>query len=241
MSTVRTRLVMVVAAALGVALVAGGAYAQTDYTWNGAANGDWFADANWTPTGVPGTSAGDTAFVGTTSILLTNSPGVLAAFTITNSATLTFSNVIATVDATTLTATNVFIHGTVTHVQNSATTTNLDGTWPIHGNVHIVCSNLTVGTAGKINVNALGYTGQLSADGRGPGGGKYAGSRGGGGGYGGLGGKGTASALGPAQKLLGGLRPLVRADGVVPVGEPVVSSEADILHLVVRDGYALGI
>ena len=38
---------------LGLILAAGHALAQTNRTWNGSVNSDWFNPTNWTPTGVP--------------------------------------------------------------------------------------------------------------------------------------------------------------------------------------------
>lgn len=80
-----------------------------------------------------------------------------------------------------ITATTVSVTGTVTHLQNSAT----NSPWTPDHRVYIVCSNLTMGLTGKIDVTGMGYNGaRTGARGYGPGG--STGNSGGG--YGGLGG-----------------------------------------------------
>lgn len=161
---------MVVMAAL--VLAAAGARAQTVYTWSGPSNGDWFAGANWTPTGIPGTNAGDSATVTNGAILLTNSPGALASFAITN-ATLTFSNWTTRLQATTVTVSG----GTLT--LPSAFTNNA-----MSNRVWVACSNFTLVAPGTIDVDKKGFLGS-----HGPGGASTT-TRWGGGGHGGRGGAG---------------------------------------------------
>ncbi|NLE41837.1 MAG: hypothetical protein GX615_08410, partial [Lentisphaerae bacterium] len=60
---------------------------------------------------------------------------------------------------TLLTATTVTIAGTVTHAQNTATTTNSLGVWVPNARVNIACSNLTVASTGKIDANYKGFLG----------------------------------------------------------------------------------
>ncbi len=165
--------------------------------WGGSANGDWFAPGNWTGGLTP--SDGDAVVIGSGSAILTNSTPSLDSFTITN-ATLTFSNAVGAVLTYTniLTATNVWIGGTLTHASNLAVTNNLSGQWDVSNRVYIVCSNLTLATNGSINVSQKGFRGGVSGaathrEGYGPGGGKAgAGGRGGGGSYGGRGGRGNS-------------------------------------------------
>ena len=146
MITMRSKVGMLVAVC-GL-LLAAAAGAATDYTWSGSANGDWFANTNWTPTGIPGDLPGDTASVTNGSILLTNSPSAFASFVITN-ATLTFTNW-----ATALMAENVTVknNGKLTHRSCKYVA-------PASSNrVYIVASNVTVEAGGSIDAYAVGYT-----------------------------------------------------------------------------------
>ncbi len=169
-------------------------------TWNRGAGvtDNWFTATNWLPADdYPRT--GDTVSVTNGFILLTNATEYLAAFTISN-ATLIWTNW-----NTTLSASNLMLRNgaVLTHVANSATTTNESGAWVPDARVTIACSNLTVEAGGVINASGMGYTGgsgypAARGPGRGPGGGLDGASYGGGGGYGGKGGTGAGSAGGPA-------------------------------------------
>ena len=151
------------------------------YTWSGPANGDWFTAANWTPNGVPGDGVDTAQLVNAaSSILLAGATEPLAAFVMTNG-TLTFSTTAAVLRADHVEITG----GTNTHVVNSATTTNLDGTWAVDGRVYFACSNFTLLAPGKIDANAKGYRSVSTlTKGYGPGGGGAgtSGSKGAGGG-----------------------------------------------------------
>ncbi len=89
------------------------------------------------------------------------------------------------------------MYGTLTHTNNTATSTNALGQWVPNGRVFVICSNLLVDTAGSIIADALGYAGSPTntiPNGYGPGGGgETSGKGGGGGGYGGLGGNNNVS------------------------------------------------
>ena len=132
-------------------------------TWNAGTN-DWFVDGNWLGGGHP--VAGDDVVItnaGAT-VLLTNSTAALSSLTISNTATLVFSNW-----NTTLSATNVTIMTAAVLTLPGAFTTN-----QMSNNVCIVCSNLTITSGGSINANGLGYAGGTNSPkqaGQGPGGG----------------------------------------------------------------------
>ncbi|MBI2437825.1 MAG: G8 domain-containing protein, partial [Lentisphaerae bacterium] len=134
-------------------------------TWitAGPSTNDWFVGTNWSG-GVP--AAGDDVVITnpTVVILLTNSAPSsewLSSLTISNTATLKFSNW-----NTTLSATNVTI-------QSGAQMTV--AAWPTNGsnsnNLYIACSNLTVQGGGAISATARGYPGVNGGTGLGPGGG----------------------------------------------------------------------
>ena len=148
-------------------------------TWTGT--GDWFADtANWSEGVVP--EPGDDVVILSGSVTLTNDTLLLNAFT-QKGGTLTFSNIAAVVRAGDVVITN----GTVTHVVNSATTTNESALWPIDGRVYFVCTNnFLLKAPGIINVTNKGYRSVSTwTKGYGPGGGGAgvsSGSKGGGGG-----------------------------------------------------------
>ncbi|MDD5678184.1 MAG: hypothetical protein PHW60_09375 [Kiritimatiellae bacterium] len=156
-------------------------YAMT--TWTGG-TGDWSAPGNWS-SGVP--ADGSDAVITNGSVLLTNATANLASLTISN-AMLTFSNWDAA-----LSATNIIIqnNATVTHVTNSASTTNALGEWPADGRVWVVCTNFDLQAGGQINAFGRGYRGGVvsTESGYGPGKGTVSPSYyGGGAGHGGKGG-----------------------------------------------------
>lgn len=168
---------------LGIALVSA-ARAETR-VWSGPANGDWCTAANWTPNDAY-PQAGDAVRIASGSVVLNTDTAALGALVITN-ATLTFTNWITTLTATTVT---VEKGATLTH-HTCITNTILHNT----NRVHITCTDLTIDAGGKIDVNAQGhpgtfgvqankqYYGQGLGRGYGSGGAGY-GGRGGIGGYG---------------------------------------------------------
>ena len=145
-----------------------------------ASSGNW-TDAIWN-NGTP--AAGDYVSInGGVSVTVAVSTVALNGFT--NNGTLTFAGW-----STVLTSTVVRVAGTITHRPQSATATNASGVWVPDNRVYLVCSNLTVVSGGKIDVGNGGYTGAVTAPGRGPGGGiggTAANYWGGGGSYGGVG------------------------------------------------------
>ena len=156
----------------------------------------------WTP---HAPNAGDVAVL-KHNLTLSNATVALAACTNTAGKMLTFSTTNAVLNAAV-----VWVDGTLTHTNESATTTNLLGQWIKDNWVSIVSSNLTISTSGTINVNARGYQGRIALNGCGPGGGGGGGGSPpwGGGGYGGAGGTskgGTnySSIVSPAEPGSGG-------------------------------------
>jgi hypothetical protein len=120
-------------------------------------------------------------------VTLADATDMLSSFTITN-ATLTFTNYAPGVEYK-IQATNVIVlnGGVITHVTNTATSTNTLGQWIANSRVWIVCTNLTVATGGKIHGDSKGY-GPDAGPGRG-----FITDNGyaGGAGYGGRGGQGS--------------------------------------------------
>ncbi|MBI2440857.1 MAG: G8 domain-containing protein [Lentisphaerae bacterium] len=125
-------------------------------TWvtAGSSTNDWFGTNNWSSQSAP--ADGDEVIITNASVrvLLTNSTATLSSLLISNSATLIFSNW-----NTALNATNVTIasNAALTHVANTATTTNDQGGWPTNARVWIVCSNLTIAAGASINADSRGY------------------------------------------------------------------------------------
>ncbi len=168
---------------LGLALLTAVPARAGTYTWNrpSAVTDNWFTATNWLPAGGP-TNAGDSALVTNGCVLLTNATAGLAEFLITN-AVLVFSNWEACLSAAVVT---VCSSGTLTHVTNSATTTNISGEWIPDARVNIVCSNFTLAAGGQIDANYRGYRSSVY-DGYGPGRGKWGYNGAGGAAYGGRG------------------------------------------------------
>lgn len=150
--------------------------ATTTFTGNGL----WTNDTLWSA-GVP--QDGDDAVVAgnpTTDV----STAVLSSYTLNAGCTNTISGT-----NTFLRATNVIINGTMTHLTNSATSTNELGQWAPDNILQIAAySNVTLNAGGTINANGKGYQGSTNTSGYGPGAGTRGSSFGGGGGYGGRGG-----------------------------------------------------
>lgn len=150
-----------------LAVTAANAAAATR-TWRGV-SGDWFDASNWTG-GVPG--AGDSAIVNAGTVLLTNETDALAALTV-NGGSIVFSNW-----TTALRAEEVAIYGGSLTLPPAFTNSQASN------RVLVVCSNLVVGSGGRINADSRGYRGVVGGIGSGPGGGDTRA----GGGYGGVGG-----------------------------------------------------
>jgi hypothetical protein len=139
---------------------AGTAFGDTR-TWDGSVSADWFTAGNWAEDAVP--VAGDVVTIAAGTALLTNSTPSLTSLSLTG--TLVFSNW-----NTTLSATNVMINsGGIATLPPAYTSTAMSN------NVVVVCSNLTVATGGKIDVDGKGYAGGArfstspAGDGHGPG------------------------------------------------------------------------
>ncbi len=150
--------------------------AGEDKIWNGT--GNWTTAANWSPEGAPGTN--DTVLLQSGTAVLSSLKRV-AALTVSNAATLLFTNWSACLNAA----------GEVTVLSNGVITHAVCNTNPMVSNtnrVHVLCSTLDVRAGGKINVDAKGY-----ATAQGPG--TTTGD--GGGGYGGWGGNGNSGSGGP--------------------------------------------
>ena len=141
-----------------------------------AASGDWNTAANWSE-GVP--VAGQ-AVVIDGDATLTNATPALGSLTVNSARTLT-------VDGwdTLLSATNVMIAGTVTHVINDDQDAT-DG-WTPNARVNVACTDLSIPVGGTINLLGKGFQGGVYTNGYGPGRGNATLHRGGGGGYGGPG------------------------------------------------------
>ncbi len=168
-----------------VALMMARAAAADVKTWRGGtATGDWFSASNWT-NGVP--ADGDEAVIAAGACLLTNETAALAAFTM-QAGTLICSNWGARLVAETVTLTGGVI--TLPPAFSNGFMTN---------RVWIVCSNLTLGAAARIDADRKGWRGGAAGgvpgvtDGSGPGGGL---ARQGAGSYGGRGAGGTKGGYG---------------------------------------------
>ncbi len=173
---------LVLAGCLAVLVVHEGASAVRET----AAAGLWTSTATWVGSTVP--QAGDDV-VATHAVTLDTSTPSLNSFS--NTAAVTFSGW-----ETALTATNVFINGTLTHPVQSAMATNASGVWVADHRVWIVCSNLTVAAGKLIDVKGKGWQGATNlTHGRGPGGGLNNGIRGNGASYGGQGGVGDMGSI----------------------------------------------
>ena len=183
--------------------------------WSGT--GNWTNTSFWAGGILP--SAGEGVLISNGTVTVTSAPPALAYLTVSNSAGLTFDGWNSSV-----TASNIFIYGTVTHNPNTATTTNGVGQWVPNARVWLICTNLFVATNGSINTDAKGY-GTAGSSGYGPGAGlSYAGA-----GYGGFGGQpqgtrgqpyGLTNAPtdpGSGARTGGGGAVLIQASGMVTV------------------------
>ena len=118
-----------------------------DRTWTGAANNDWFNNANWLPSGYPQT--GHSVDITNGSVLLTSDTAVLTSLSIAN-ATLIFSNW-----TTRLLATNVTMQNGGKFTLPAAFTTS-----QMSNRVWVVCTNLTMEAGGSMDVDGKGYAQQ---------------------------------------------------------------------------------
>ena len=147
-------------------------------TWTATGTNNWFVDGNWSPSGVP--QAGDDVVitnVGVT-VLLTNAApasGWLSSLTISNTATLIFSNW-----TTSLSATNVTIANQATVTLPPPFTNNV-----MSNRVWLVCSNFFLAANAVIEASERGYAGVANVLGQGPGGGSVGRAGAGHGGFGG--------------------------------------------------------
>jgi len=154
-------------------------------TVTATSNGRW-ADASTWDIRVP--SAGDDVVVPSSRIVTNDAPTAsLSSLSVAGS--LVFSGWDSPVTAATVT-----IDGSVTHLTNSATTTNASGGWVPDNRVFFIATNFTLSSSGIINVDGKGFMGGLTSGspGNGPGGSTSVGSAPGGS-YGGRGGPGSNS------------------------------------------------
>ena len=118
-------------------------------TWNGA--GNWTSNTNWSPEGMPGSR--DYAILQSGTSILSDAVSINS-LAVSNGATLLFTNWNTCLYAPDVTIRN---GGVIAHGANSATTTNVLGTWVPDARIYIVCTHLTVVTGGVINADARGY------------------------------------------------------------------------------------
>ncbi len=171
------RTIVLMAAAL---LASAGSVRAGTATWSQpSGTNDWFDPASWTPSAVPG--AGDDVVITNSGafVFLTNSTAGLASFTISNRATLVFSNW-----GTALSAESVWIMSSAVVTCAGPFSSN-----EMSNAVVILATSVWVGVGGGISVDGRGYRsdggGAATAPSSGPGGAYYrgGGSHGGRGGY----------------------------------------------------------
>ncbi len=146
--------------------------------------GSWDNQDNWDGGLMP--SDGDSVTVRGDATITESTP-LYSSFTVESGNTVTFDGW-----DTKLSAAEVIINGTLTHAVNSAVSTNSSGEWIPNARVHVVCTDMTISSSGKIDVNGKGFIGgqESKTRGSGPGHGKgdtypEGGGYGGRGGYGG--------------------------------------------------------
>ena len=132
-------------------------------------SGSWHDSSVWNY-GVP--SDGDDAHVmAGRSILLTNSTAFLASLTISNNATLTFYGTGGAGTGIVLSATSIWVSGTITHGTNMADNTNAAGAWVPDNCVWITGSTMTVAAGAAVHGDMRGFRGGTNyTRGKGPGG-----------------------------------------------------------------------
>lgn len=169
---------------IGIILACGSAGRLYAVGRTAAVSGYWTNAATWPATGIPANNDDVTINSG---VAVTADVSTASLNSMAVNGTLVFSGW-----NTAITSTTVTISDTVTHTPQSTTETNPAGPWVPDSRVWIVCSDLTVSSGGKIDVNGKGYRGPTPSGsalvGRGPGGGKVS-DWAGGGGYGANGGR----------------------------------------------------
>ncbi len=166
--------------ALSVCLLLGigSAAWATENSWTGGGDDtNWSDPLNWSA-GEP--DAGHVVAIGSgASVLLTNATAELASFSISDAATLTFAGWDSA-----LTATEMTIAGTLTHLAQTATDVDpISGEWEPDHRILLIGTNIPVTSSGHLDAKCLGY----GAD-RGPGYPAFSIASYSGGGYGGKGG-----------------------------------------------------
>ncbi len=157
------RLIRHLCAAATLSLSASVALATNTFTV--VSGNDWNTPANWSAGHVP-TDGEDVVING--NVTLTNATAALASYTLNSGKSQMLDGWY-----TVLSAAVVNVTGTMTHTNNLATNA-VEGVWVPNARVWIVCSNLTINTNGKIDVNYKGYqVGLWGKPGYGPGGGAY--------------------------------------------------------------------
>jgi hypothetical protein len=163
------RLITVCAAMTALLAAAGGLQAAPK-TWVATGTNDWWTDANWSDNAVP--VAGDDVVIANAGagVVLSNAApasGWLNSVTISNGASLIFTNWTTTLSATNVTVATNGIMTCAGPFTNAPAMSN---------RVYVVCSNLTINLGGRIDVSGRGYRGGFPAalgsrNGSGPGGG----------------------------------------------------------------------
>ena len=121
--------------------------------WNGNTSTNWSDANNWSLTTVPGLSANVSVPSGTTyAPTVTNATADLASLVLASGQTLTVSGWDSTITATEMT-----IGGTITHLANNVTETNALGGWDTLHRVWLEGSNITIEVGSEIDADYLGY------------------------------------------------------------------------------------
>jgi hypothetical protein len=193
---VRNKILTSAVSVLFLFALAGAVHAQTDYIWDDGGDGfSWTDPINWNPDGIPGTAAGDTAYIRwSASVQLLAAPAnPLSGLTITDSASLTLEGAAWTLDVTSTlgSGSGAVILGDVPGSGDLYFDDN-DGAGAM---ITLACNSMTVNANGTVGADGNGYAGGTTGtSGQGIGGGSPGGSAGeggGGGGYAAYGGSGS--------------------------------------------------